>query len=183
MRPGSALPHTGPVSQLLVPLHQDTHSTSFLSSSSPAPQLNSAGPTFQGSGRALAAWCEGGRPVCASSILATIPCLCLTPHLGLSLPTELILPMASGPSEGPQHHAGSTWRDSGHLHLSCITASVSLTVKQVQCLGDTVGGSKAFTLHLALQGHRLVPFPHWDRGPTIKVGRQAGKQEGRVSGA
>lgn len=83
-------------------LYTRTYSTSFLSSSSPAPLLNSAGPTFQGSGRALAAWCEGARPVCASSILATIPCLCLTPHLGLSLPTELILLMASGPSEGPQ---------------------------------------------------------------------------------
>lgn len=39
VRPGSALPHPGPVCQLLVPLDQDTHSTSFLSSSSPEPQF------------------------------------------------------------------------------------------------------------------------------------------------
>lgn len=58
------------------------------------------------------------------------------------------------------------------LHLSCLSFP---DYKTGTISGDAVGDSKKFTHRkpLAFQGRRLVPFPQWDRGPTIKAGRQA----------
>lgn len=62
------------------------------------------------------AWYEGAQGLlCAPSTLASVPCFCLTPYQGLFPPRELILLLASCPSERTQHCIGSTRRHSGSL--------------------------------------------------------------------